>query len=92
MGMKIVTVKGAIEIQGQLSEVQSQLDSETAGREALANETEKVAVDISFSSRFRPVAVTGSMAVMTFLPWVIVDGSGGEKIPVGFSVKLKHSH
>jgi hypothetical protein len=43
-----VTVKDSIEIQGQLTEVQSQLDSETAGRKALANETEKVAVDISF--------------------------------------------
>ena len=43
-----VTVKDAIDIQEQLSQVQSQLDSETAGRKALANETEKVAVDISF--------------------------------------------
>jgi hypothetical protein len=43
-----VTVKDSIEIQGQLTEVQSQLDSETAGRKALANETEKVAVDITF--------------------------------------------
>jgi hypothetical protein len=43
-----VTVKDAIEIQDQLTEVQSQLDSETAGRKALANETQKVAVDISF--------------------------------------------
>jgi hypothetical protein len=43
-----VTVKDAIEIQDQLTEVQSQLDSETDGRKALANETQKVAVDISF--------------------------------------------
>lgn len=43
-----VIVKDAIEIQGQLTEVQSQLDSETAGHKALVSETEKVAVDISF--------------------------------------------
>lgn len=43
-----VTVKDAIDIQEQLSNVQSQLDSETAGRKTLANETEKVAVDVSF--------------------------------------------
>jgi hypothetical protein len=43
-----VTVKDAIDIQEQLSQVQSQLDSETAGRKALANETEKVEVEISF--------------------------------------------
>lgn len=43
-----VAVKDAIDIQEQLSQVQSQLDSETAGRKTLANETEKVAVDISF--------------------------------------------
>lgn len=43
-----VTVKDAIDIQEQLSQVQSELDSETSGRKALANETEKVAVEISF--------------------------------------------
>ena len=43
-----VTVKDLIEIQQQLTDTQSQLDSETAQRKILANETEKIAVNISF--------------------------------------------
>jgi len=43
-----VTVKDSVEIQQQLTDVQSQLDSETAQRKILANETEKVAVEIAF--------------------------------------------
>jgi len=43
-----VTVKDSVEIQQQLTDVQSQLDSETAERKILANETEKVAVEIAF--------------------------------------------
>jgi hypothetical protein len=42
------TVKDLVEIQRQLTETQSQLDSETARRKILANETEKIAVGISF--------------------------------------------
>ena len=42
------TVKDLIEIQQQLTETQSELDSETAQRKILANETEKIAVQISF--------------------------------------------
>ncbi len=42
------SVKDLVEIQQQLTEVQSQLDSETAQRKILANETEKVAVEITF--------------------------------------------
>jgi hypothetical protein len=42
------TVKDSVDIQQQLTEVQSNLDSETAQRKILANETEKVAVIISF--------------------------------------------
>jgi hypothetical protein len=42
------TVKDLVEIQQQLTETQSQLDSETARRKILANETEKIAVGISF--------------------------------------------
>ena len=41
-------VKDLVEIQRQLTDVQSQLDSETAQRKILANETEKVAVEITF--------------------------------------------
>src|SRR6266566_4058414 len=42
------TVKDLVEIQQQLTETQTELDSETAQRKILANETEKIAVDISF--------------------------------------------
>jgi hypothetical protein len=42
------SVKDSVEIQRQLTDVQSQLDSEAAQRKALANETEKVAVEIAF--------------------------------------------
>jgi hypothetical protein len=42
------TVKDLVEIQQQLTETQSQLDSETAMRKILANETEKIAVGLSF--------------------------------------------
>ena len=43
-----LSVKDLIEIQEKLSEVQSELDSETATRKILANETEKIAVEINF--------------------------------------------
>jgi len=42
------TVKDLVEIQKQLNDTQSELDSETAQRKILANETEKIAVEISF--------------------------------------------
>ena len=42
------TVKDLVEIQKQLADTQSELDSETAQRKVLANETEKIAVEISF--------------------------------------------
>lgn len=42
------TVKDLVEIRQQLTETQSELDSETAQRKILANETEKIAVGISF--------------------------------------------
>jgi hypothetical protein len=48
LGKPSATVKDLIEIQRQLTETQSQLDSETANRKILANETEKIAVRISF--------------------------------------------
>lgn len=46
-----VTVKDLLEIQQQLMETQSQLDSETAQRKILANETEKIAVSLSFRAK-----------------------------------------
>jgi hypothetical protein len=42
------TVKDLVEIQQQLADTQAQLDSGTAQRKILANQTEKVAVEISF--------------------------------------------
>jgi Domain of unknown function (DUF4349) len=42
------TVKDLVEIQKQLTDTQSELDSETAQRKILANETEKIAVEMSF--------------------------------------------
>jgi Domain of unknown function (DUF4349) len=42
------TVNDFVEIQQQLMETQSQLDSETAQRNVLANETEKIEADFSF--------------------------------------------
>jgi len=42
------TVKDLVEIQKQLTDTQAELDSETTQRKILANETEKIAVDISF--------------------------------------------
>jgi Domain of unknown function (DUF4349) len=48
LGKQTATVKDLVEIQKQLTDTQSELDSETAQRKILANETEKVAVEISF--------------------------------------------
>lgn len=42
------TVKDLVEIQKQLTDTQSELESETAQRKILANETDKIAVEISF--------------------------------------------
>ena len=58
-----VSVKDIVEIQEKLADAQSQLDSEAAQRKILANETEKVAVEIDFRaertmasmSAFKPI-------------------------------------
>jgi hypothetical protein len=42
------TIGDLVQIQKQLTDTQSDLDSETSQRKILANETEKIAVDISF--------------------------------------------
>ncbi len=55
------TVKDIVEIQQQLTEVQSQLDSQTTQRKILANETEKIAVEIAFRVE-RPMGGTGGFA------------------------------
>lgn len=49
-----VNVKDFVEIQRQLTDVQSELDSETAQRRILSNETEKVAVEITFAAERTP--------------------------------------
>lgn len=48
LGKPSATVRDLVEIQKQLTDTQSELDSETAQRKILANETEKIAVEISF--------------------------------------------
>ncbi|HXN53763.1 MAG TPA: DUF4349 domain-containing protein [Candidatus Acidoferrum sp.] len=70
-----VSVKDLVEIQEKLEEVQAQLDGEAARRKDLANETEKVAVEIEFRaerttasvSAFRPIgdALRESASVMS---------------------------
>jgi Domain of unknown function (DUF4349) len=42
------TVRDLVEIQKQLTDTQSELDSETAQRKILANETEKIEMELSF--------------------------------------------
>jgi hypothetical protein len=59
-----VSVADLVQIQEKLAETQAQLDGEAASRKILANETEKVAIDIDFRaertaasvSAFRPIA------------------------------------
>ncbi|PYU05503.1 MAG: hypothetical protein DMG34_08180 [Acidobacteria bacterium] len=48
LGKPSVGVKDLVEIQEKLTDVQSELDSENAQRKILANETEKVAVELNF--------------------------------------------
>jgi len=65
------TVKDLVEIQKQLTETQSELDSETAHRKILANETEKVAVEISFRVE-NPSRNAGGLAQI----WTALQESG----------------
>jgi|KBSMisStandDraft_5_1062788.scaffolds.fasta_scaffold05275_1 hypothetical protein len=51
LGRPGLNIKDSVEIQEKLTDVQSDLDSETAKRKILANETEKVAVEIEFRVR-----------------------------------------
>ena len=48
LGKPSASVRDLVEIQKQLTDTQAELDSEAAQRKVLANETEKVAVEISF--------------------------------------------
>jgi hypothetical protein len=55
------TVKDLVEIQKQLTDTQSELDGETAQRKILANETEKIAVEVAFRVE-RPSGNAGGFA------------------------------
>ena len=65
------TVRDVVEIQKQLTDTQSELDSETAQRKILANEIEKVAIEISLRVERRG-ANAGSFAQI----WNAVRESG----------------
>jgi Domain of unknown function (DUF4349) len=74
LGRPSVSVADLVQIQEKLAETQAQLDGEAAQRKILANETEKVAVEIDFRaersvasvSAFRPIvdAVRESVSVL----------------------------
>jgi hypothetical protein len=53
-----VSVKDLVEIQEKLEEVQAELDGETARRKDLANETEKVAIEIEFRAERTTASVS----------------------------------
>ncbi|MGH9709158.1 MAG: DUF4349 domain-containing protein [Candidatus Acidiferrales bacterium] len=65
------TVKDLVEIQQQLTDTQAQLDSESTLRKILANETEKIAMEISFRVD-KPSGNTGSFAEI----WTALRESG----------------
>lgn len=70
-GKSSATIKELVEIQRELSNVQSELDALLTKRKVLANETEKVAVDITFRSResagvLAPLASTFEELALTF--------------------------
>ncbi|HEY2352282.1 MAG TPA: DUF4349 domain-containing protein [Candidatus Acidoferrum sp.] len=60
-------VEDLIQIQQQLMETQSQLDSETAQRKVLANETEKIAVEVTFRVQYPAGSSTGFRQVWSAL-------------------------
>ena len=67
LGRPGLNVKDSVEIQEKLTDVQSDLDSETAKRKILANETEKVAVGIELrvqDSRRRRSALAPLVAAL----------------------------
>lgn len=74
LGRPSVSVADLVQIQEKLAETQAQLDGEAAQRKILANETEKVAVEIDFRaqrtvasvSAFRPIgeAIRESASVL----------------------------
>ncbi len=61
LGTANANVKDIVEVERELSQTQSELDSLQTTRKALANETEKVAVNISFCAS-QSIAETGTFA------------------------------
>lgn len=61
------TVSNVVEIDKQLTDTQSELDSETAQRKILAEETEKITVEISFRVEEPSVAIGGFSEIWTAL-------------------------
>jgi hypothetical protein len=61
LGRPSVSVRDLVEIQEKLAEVQAQLDSQATERKILANETERVAVEIAFLAE----KTIGSASVFT---------------------------
>lgn len=66
------SLKDAVEVERELSRVQSELDSFQMKRKVLANETEKTAVEITFRSR-KSVAKTGTFSP---IPAALRDAGG----------------
>jgi hypothetical protein len=61
LGTANASVKDIVEVEQELSKTQSELDSLQAKRKALANETQKVSVSISFCAS-KSIAETGTFA------------------------------
>jgi Domain of unknown function (DUF4349) len=65
------TISNIVEIDKQLTDTQAELDSETAERKILANETEKIAVEISFRVPETAVSTSGVSEI-----WDALHGAG----------------
>lgn len=74
LGRPALNIKDSVEIQEKLSDVQSNLDSQTAQRKILANETEKVAVEIELRVR------VASRRRSSFAPLWSALGEAGETL------------
>jgi hypothetical protein len=59
LGRSNASLRDLIEVRKQLADVQSELDSETTKRKVLADETEKIAVDIRFNVQGSGAALSG---------------------------------
>lgn len=66
------TITNIVEIDKQLTDTQAELDSETAERKVLANETEKVAVEISFRVPENAAPITTGLSEI----WDSLRGAG----------------